>query len=151
MAEGQDVDEALEIKNTDIVNELSLPPVKIHCSVLAEDAIKAAISDYKKKQTQEGAGRSRRWRKCCSRNSVSRWSRSRPKAVAEDSRRRSPKMGVAGWAASGRARRRLLGPELSVQVRYEAARRPTRSSTSTACRFSSIPRACCYLDGMTLD
>jgi nitrogen fixation NifU-like protein len=47
---GKSVDEALHIKNTDIVNELSLPPVKIHCSVLAEDAIKAAISDYKKKQ-----------------------------------------------------------------------------------------------------
>jgi len=46
---GKTVDEALAIKNTDIVNELSLPPVKIHCSVLAEDAIKAAISDYKKK------------------------------------------------------------------------------------------------------
>ncbi|MGH9629095.1 MAG: Fe-S cluster assembly scaffold IscU [Bryobacteraceae bacterium] len=50
---GKTVDEALKIKNTEIVNELSLPPVKIHCSVLAEDAIKAAISDYKKKQ---GAG-----------------------------------------------------------------------------------------------
>ena len=47
---GKTVDEALAIKNTDIVNELSLPPVKIHCSVLAEDAIKAAIHDYKKKQ-----------------------------------------------------------------------------------------------------
>jgi nitrogen fixation protein NifU and related proteins len=47
---GKTVDQALEIKNTDIVNELSLPPVKIHCSVLAEDAIKAAIGDYKKKQ-----------------------------------------------------------------------------------------------------
>jgi nitrogen fixation NifU-like protein len=46
---GKTVDEALEIKNTDIVNELSLPPVKIHCSVLAEDAIKAAIGDYKQK------------------------------------------------------------------------------------------------------
>ena len=46
---GKTVDEALEIKNTDIVNELSLPPVKIHCSVLAEDAIKAAINDYKTK------------------------------------------------------------------------------------------------------
>ena len=45
------MDEALAIKNTDIVAELSLPPVKIHCSVLAEDAIKAAISDYKKKQS----------------------------------------------------------------------------------------------------
>ena len=48
---GKTVDEALAIKNTDIVNELSLPPVKIHCSVLAEDAIKAAIADYKKKQS----------------------------------------------------------------------------------------------------
>jgi nitrogen fixation NifU-like protein len=47
---GKTLDQALEIKNTDIVNELSLPPVKIHCSVLAEDAIKAAIEDYKKKQ-----------------------------------------------------------------------------------------------------
>jgi nitrogen fixation protein NifU and related proteins len=50
---GKTVDEALAIKNTDIVHELSLPPVKIHCSVLAEDAIKAAISDYKKKQAAE--------------------------------------------------------------------------------------------------
>ncbi|MBM3734554.1 MAG: Fe-S cluster assembly scaffold IscU [Acidobacteria bacterium] len=47
---GRTVDEALRIKNTDIVTELSLPPVKIHCSVLAEDAIKAAINDYKAKQ-----------------------------------------------------------------------------------------------------
>jgi nitrogen fixation NifU-like protein len=50
---GKTVDQALEIKNTDIVNELSLPPVKIHCSVLAEDAIKAAIGDYKKKRGVE--------------------------------------------------------------------------------------------------
>src|SRR6476661_118213 len=50
---GKTVDQALAIKNTDIVAELSLPPVKIHCSVLAEDAIKAAIADYKKKQTAE--------------------------------------------------------------------------------------------------
>ena len=44
---GKSVNEAMEIKNTEIVEELSLPPVKIHCSVLAEDAIKAAIDDYK--------------------------------------------------------------------------------------------------------
>ena len=44
---GKSIDEAMSIQNTDIVEELSLPPVKIHCSVLAEDAIKAAISDYK--------------------------------------------------------------------------------------------------------
>ena len=47
---GRTVDQALKIKNVEIVNELSLPPVKIHCSVLAEDAIKAAIEDYRKKQ-----------------------------------------------------------------------------------------------------
>jgi len=50
MLKGKTVDEALAIQNTELVNELSLPPVKIHCSVLAEDAIKAAIQDYKKKQ-----------------------------------------------------------------------------------------------------
>jgi nitrogen fixation NifU-like protein len=49
---GKTVDQALAIKNTEIVAELSLPPVKIHCSVLAEDAIKAAIADYKKKQDE---------------------------------------------------------------------------------------------------
>ena len=46
---GKTLSEALAIKNTDIVKELSLPPVKIHCSVLAEDAIKAAVTDWKKK------------------------------------------------------------------------------------------------------
>ena len=50
---GKTVDEALAIENTEIVEELSLPPVKIHCSVLAEDAIKSAIADYKSKQNQE--------------------------------------------------------------------------------------------------
>ena len=47
---GMTLDQALEVKNTQIVEELSLPPVKIHCSVLAEDAVKAAIADYKKKK-----------------------------------------------------------------------------------------------------
>src|SRR3954467_9186688 len=47
---GKKVEDALAIKNTDIVKELALPPVKIHCSVLAEDAIRAAIGDWKKKQ-----------------------------------------------------------------------------------------------------
>ncbi len=50
---GKTIDEVLQIKNTDIVNELALPPVKIHCSVLAEDAIRAAIADYKKKQEEK--------------------------------------------------------------------------------------------------
>jgi nitrogen fixation protein NifU and related proteins len=50
---GKTIDEAQTIKNTDIVQELNLPPVKIHCSVLAEDAIKAALADYKKKAETE--------------------------------------------------------------------------------------------------
>ncbi len=50
---GKTIEEALAIKNTDIVQELSLPPIKIHCSVLAEDAIKAAIADYLKKNEEE--------------------------------------------------------------------------------------------------
>ena len=50
---GKTVDEAMAIQNTEIVEELSLPPVKIHCSVLAEDAIKSAIADYKSKQNQD--------------------------------------------------------------------------------------------------
>ena len=51
MIKGMTLDQAAQIKNTQIVEELNLPPVKIHCSVLAEDAIKAAIEDYKKKQS----------------------------------------------------------------------------------------------------
>jgi nitrogen fixation protein NifU and related proteins len=51
---GKSIDEAAEIKNTDIAQELALPPVKIHCSVLAEDAIKAAVSDYKSKKDTKG-------------------------------------------------------------------------------------------------
>ena len=50
LVKGKTVDEVMQIKNTHIVQELSLPPVKIHCSVLAEDGIKAAIQDWKKKR-----------------------------------------------------------------------------------------------------
>jgi nitrogen fixation NifU-like protein len=50
---GKTVEEATEIRNVDIVEELALPPVKIHCSVLAEDAIKQALADYKSKQENE--------------------------------------------------------------------------------------------------
>jgi nitrogen fixation NifU-like protein len=50
MLKGMTVDEAKEIKNVEVVDQLNLPPVKIHCSVLAEDSIKAAIADYKSKQ-----------------------------------------------------------------------------------------------------
>jgi nitrogen fixation NifU-like protein len=50
---GKTLDEASTIKNSDIAEELALPPVKIHCSILAEDAVKAAIADYKKKEKNE--------------------------------------------------------------------------------------------------
>lgn len=50
---GKTLDQALEIKNAQIAEELALPPVKIHCSILAEDAIKAAVKDYREKHTQE--------------------------------------------------------------------------------------------------
>jgi len=53
---GKRLDEAATIKNTQIAEELSLPPVKIHCSILAEDAIKAAIADYRRKHGQEADG-----------------------------------------------------------------------------------------------
>jgi Fe-S cluster assembly scaffold IscU len=52
---GMSVDKAMELKNSMIAEELNMPPVKIHCSVLAEDAIKAAIADYKKKKETKGA------------------------------------------------------------------------------------------------
>ncbi len=53
---GKTVDEAMKIKNTEIVQELALPPIKIHCSVLAEDAIKAAVEDYQAKKTGKSKG-----------------------------------------------------------------------------------------------
>jgi nitrogen fixation NifU-like protein len=53
---GKTIEEAQKIKNTDIVQELNLPPVKIHCSVLAEDAIKAALADYQKKTDGQPTG-----------------------------------------------------------------------------------------------
>ncbi len=55
LVKGKTVDEAMGIRNTQIVAELSLPPVKIHCSVLAEDGIKAALSDWKKKRGEDAA------------------------------------------------------------------------------------------------
>lgn len=51
---GKTIDECLTIKNTDIASHLKLPPVKLHCSMLAEDAIKAAVKDFQKKRSPEG-------------------------------------------------------------------------------------------------
>jgi NifU-like protein involved in Fe-S cluster formation len=54
--QGKSIDECLTIKNTDIASHLKLPPVKLHCSMLAEDAIKAAVADYKSKQSASASG-----------------------------------------------------------------------------------------------
>ena len=56
MVKGRTLEDALQIRNSDIAQELNLPPVKIHCSVLAEDAVKAAIADYKAKRAARAAG-----------------------------------------------------------------------------------------------
>jgi nitrogen fixation protein NifU and related proteins len=55
---GKTLDQAMEIENTAIAQELALPPVKIHCSILAEDAIKAAVADYRNKHPDSGSGKS---------------------------------------------------------------------------------------------
>jgi len=60
---GKSLDEAMQLKNTQIAEELALPPVKIHCSILAEDAIKAAIDDYRRKHTAGDAGEAREARR----------------------------------------------------------------------------------------
>lgn len=57
MIKGKTIEEALAVKNSEIVEELCLPPIKIHCSVLAEDAIKAAIADYQKKQVKNDSSK----------------------------------------------------------------------------------------------
>ncbi len=109
---GKTVDEALEIKNTEIVNELSLPPVKIHCSVLAEDAIKAAIDDYRKKQaalktlggSHDSASHPKRFEKI--REAFAK------QGVSEGGLR----LGVLGGGCSG----------LSYLFRFEAKQRATR-------------------------
>ena len=148
---GKTVDEALAIKNTDIVNELSLPPVKIHCSVLAEDAIKAAIDDYKKKAATHDVPRT-------GAVSVSdavdkpgeKMVTVTPKAV-QKIREAFAREGVDGRAAPGRAGRRLLRLELSVQVRSQAARHRQGARISTMSDVFIDPKSLVFLDGMTLD
>uniref|UniRef100_A0A8D3DMN0 Iron-sulfur cluster assembly enzyme ISCU n=1 Tax=Scophthalmus maximus TaxID=52904 RepID=A0A8D3DMN0_SCOMX len=70
---GKSVDEALKIKNTDIAKELCLPPVKLHCSMLAEDAIRAALSDYRIKQQDKEEKLVKARRKLYSRRSTEAW------------------------------------------------------------------------------
>ena len=117
------VDEAMAIKNTQIVEELNLPPVKIHCSVLAEDAIKAAIADYKEKRAKtDGSGLTSRKRTRSKRLSDGGADRPWPIAVTdtavaeiEKAARRSARTTPEG-AARRHPRRRLHGLLLPVRV-----------------------------------
>ena len=132
---GKTVDEALAIKNTEIVNELSLPPVKIHCSVLAEDAIKAAIGDYKKKQEAAQGGK--------------RMIEVTPKAIdkikktfAREGVTGGLRLGVLGGGCSG----------LSYQFKFDAKERPTdKVFDYDGVKIFVDPKSLLYLDGMTLD
>ena len=138
---GKTLDEAATIKNTQIAEELSLPPVKIHCSILAEDAIKAAVADYKKKH-----------------DAFREKSRGGLRALIDghhaDSQRRQPRAALALEARQGArpARRRahlgLLRPRLQARVRRPGASRGPRvreprrqgaSSTRRACSSSTAP------------
>ena len=151
---GKTVDEALAIKNTEIVEELSLPPVKIHCSVLAEDAIKAAIKDWKdarpRRATRPRAIRRRPEAGSADENQQRKDRRAVAAAgitltenavqkilalVADDQRERERA------ARQGRGRR-VLGPLVQDGPRPEARRRPA-SSSATARASSSTARASC--------
>ena len=135
---GKTVDQAMEIKNTQIVEELNLPPVKIHCSVLAEDAIKSAIADYKKKQA---SGNKHLKESTVVSISVSE------RAVQEIQQGRGQADDRAQGAAGGHPRRRLH--RLLVLVRVVGQRSAPRgqgagaSETGSRCGCSSIRRASC--------
>ena len=164
---GKTLDQALEIKNVDIVQELSLPPVKIHCSVLAEDAIKAAIADYKRKQGANGnghgdertvaigersradadAGMTDRQSDQPDRRAARRSEVSRTHGDPNHGHRREADPDADGQAGAGRGRparrregRRLFGPQLHVRVGHPGRAPATRSSTAPRTRGCSSTR-----------
>ena len=130
---GKSLDEALTIKNTHIAEELALPPVKIHCSILAEDAIKAAVNDYKAKHASSGRrGRRERTEHGGHPHRSGGPPRHALPRQARQGRRRAP----------GREDDRLLGPGLQARVRRRLRARGHASSRATASRCWSIRRAC---------
>ena len=102
---GKTLDQAMDIKNTQIAQELALPPVKIHCSILAEDAIKAAVQDYKAKH-----GRAR-----ANRRTEHAGDLDRSRRPARDTLHPQARQGRG--RAPGRQDHRLLGPGLQARVR----------------------------------
>ena len=156
---GKTVDEALAIKNTDIVNELSLPPVKIHCSVLAEDAIKAAIADYKKKQGTQPTRVRRRTRADCvdmrsdavELQSLTETMIEMTESAARKIRTMMAKQGINEGGCAWRERRRLLGFELHVRVGTGSAlgRRGVRRPDGA--KIFVDKKSLLYLNGTVLD
>ena len=164
---GKTVDEALQIKNTEIVKELSLPPVKIHCSVLAEDAIRAAIHDWKAKQ---GAAKPARF----SRRSLvfERWLTTMT-PVAEETMKTAPTKGGVKVTDKALAKVRTaivkegISPEqgglrlgvqgggcsgLSYNIRFDTQpRERDRIFQFGDVRVFVDPKSFIYLNGMTLD
>ena len=149
---GMTVDQAMAIKNTQIVEELNLPPVKIHCSVLAEDAIKGAIADYKAKRARaRGQGRERRRKRTLtgrrqgpSNQRTCHGHRSHRAGGRRDQEGGLRARGHPQGLARRHPRRRLHGVFLPVRVvGQRAARRRTRScrSRTAPCACSSIRRA----------
>ena len=134
---GKTVDEALAIKNTDIVEELALPPVKIHCSVLAEDAIKAAIEDYKQKQ----AGRSRQ---PMIRNHGTGRGHIQKLMAKQGLTEGGLRVGIKGGGCSG------LSYTFSWEKEARLGRRGVRGARRRR-RSSSTRRVCIYLNGTTLE
>ena len=137
---GKTLDEALTIKNTQIAEELALPPVKIHCSILAEDAIKAAVSDYKAKHG--AAARARREAVALT------WPSPSPKPPRATSRATSPSAARAwacAWACkttgcSGLAYKLEYADDVAPEdLRVRRAMASRCSSTRRACRTSTAP------------
>ncbi len=130
---GKTLDEASTIKNTQIAEELALPPVKIHCSILAEDAIKAAVADYTQ-EVRRGRGRGREEGGGLDGGHPDRIARRDhvPRYLAERGKGVGVRLGVKTTGCSGLAYKLEFADEV---------RRKTTSSRATACGSSSIRRA----------
>ena len=132
---GKTVDEAVTIKNTEIAEELNLPPVKIHCSVLAEDAIKAAVEDYKKKHDCFPREEKQRLPEGPSFMAITLT----PNAASHVQRASQARQG----ARPARRRAHLGCSGLAYKLEFADQVNPGASSSrATASRWSSIRRAC---------
>ena len=147
---GKTLDEAMAIRNTQIAEELALPPVKIHCSILAEDAIKAAVADYRKKHGDDGASAAEADARAAGAqprptDTDERQDASWPHAHRNGgaARRRLPRQARQGHRpAPRRAHVRLLRARLQARVRRRGAARGPARSRATASPSSSTRRAC---------